>query len=249
MSDRPIILRQIDDPRDPAIEAFGRMQDVAYFAPETLIPARYIPSMIADDGQTSTRRNFLVVAEQAGHVVAGTLFHWLSQPGSGFSSFLGVEASLRGHGLARRLHERRLALLDQAAGGPQHMAGIFIDVVNPLRLSAEELSRERLVGSDPWIRRRAFGHLGFRQVDVRYEQPVGGPNGGPVTVLDLLFFPRQPADVVATDLVVDTMRAYWQPWLGKRAEYHAERLRQWANGRQQLALLWPEPGRGPAQDG
>lgn len=226
------------------------MQDTAYYASEILIPARDIASMIADDGQTSTRRNFLVVAEQDGKVVAGTLFHWLSHPGSGFSSFLGVDASMRGQGLARRLHERRLALLDQAAGGAEHMAGVFIEVVNPLRLSAEELGREHLVGSDPWIRRRAFGRLGFRQVDIRYEDPVAGPpNGGPLTVFDLLFFPRRPADVVATDLVVDTMRSYWLPWLGERAEYHAEVLREWANGRQELPLLWPEPGRGPDQDG
>jgi hypothetical protein len=31
-------------------------------------------------------------------------------------------------------------------------------------------------------------------VDIRYEQPVGGPNGGPVTILDLLFCPHSSGD-------------------------------------------------------
>src|SRR5437763_701814 len=83
-------------------------------------------------------------------------------------------------------------VLSQAAGG--NLRGLFIDVVNPTRMSADELAREQTVGSDPWLRRRIFGRLGFRQVDVQYEQPVGGPNGGPVTNLDLLYCPPQPVD-------------------------------------------------------
>lgn len=241
MSSSEVTLRQVTDPADPAIEQFGRMQNAAYFAPETLIPARYIPLLLSDTEQGSSRRNFLVVAEQAGQVVAGTLFHWLAEPGSGFSSFLGVDRALRGQGLARQLHERRFALLDVAAGGPGRAPGVFIDVVNPNRLSAQDLAREKTAGSDPWTRRRAFGHLGFRQVDIRYEQPVGGPNGGPVTVLDLLYCPRVPAETIPTDFVVATMQAYWSPWLADRAAFHAAELRARAEGRPTLRLLWPEP--------
>src|SRR5919202_1239488 len=111
-----LVVREVTDPRDPAIAGFGRMQRAAYFAPETLIPAQYIPRMLDGQAQTGTRRNFLVVAELAGRVVGGTLFHWLADAGSGFSSFLGVDRQVRQRGIARRLHERRFAVLDRAAG-------------------------------------------------------------------------------------------------------------------------------------
>lgn len=232
-------VREVTEPHDPAIEGFGRMQTAAYFAPETLIPASSIPRLLA--GETGARRNFLLVAEADGRVIGGALFHWLADAGSGFSSFLGVAREWRGRGVARRLHVERLRILDRAADG--QAAGVFIDVVNPTRLSAEELLREQRVGSDPWGRRVAFEHLGFRQVDIRYEQPVGGPNGGPVTILDLLHCPREPATRVATSLVVATMRAYWSPWLGKAAAGHARELEARAQGAEWLALISPVPPR------
>jgi GNAT superfamily N-acetyltransferase len=232
-----IKIREVTDPNDRAIEGFGRMQTAAYFAPETLIPASYVPRMLASE--TGTRRNFLVVAEASGRVVGGALFHWLGEAGSGFSSFLGVERAWRGQGIARALHEERFRVLDRAAGG--HAVGVFIDVVNPTRMSARELERERSIGSDPWDRRRAFEKIGFRQIDIRYEQPVGGPNGGPVTILDLLYCPHEPADRVATSLVVATMRAYWSPWLGRDAARHAAVLESRAHGAEWLALLSPVP--------
>src|ERR1700738_2270830 len=100
-----LAIRAIDNPHDAAIAGFGLMQQAAYFAPETLIPGRYIPQLLANPG-----RNFLVVAELDGRVVAGTLFPWLADAGSGFSSFLGVERTLRRRGIARRLHEKRFAV-------------------------------------------------------------------------------------------------------------------------------------------
>jgi len=230
-------IREVTDPRDPAIAGFGQMQTAAYFAPETLIPARYIPQLLSGSGEPA-RRNFLVVAEADGRVVGGTLFHWLATAGSGFSSFLGVDRAFRRQGIARRLHQARFALLDQAAGG--RVPGVFIDVVSPTRLPPEALEREQRIGSDPWQRRQAFARLGFRQVDIRYEQPVGGPNGGPVTMLDLLFCPHAPAESVPTALVIATMRAYWTPWLGAAASRHAAALESRANGRCALRLLQPD---------
>jgi GNAT superfamily N-acetyltransferase len=229
-----LVVREVVDPQDPAIADFGHMQEAAYFAPETLIPARYIPMLLGQ--ATGTRRNFLLVAELDGRVVGGALFHWLAEAGSGFSSFLGVERAVRGQGIARKLHDARFAVLDRAAGG--HAPGVFIDVVSPTRLPLEDLERERIVGSNPVDRRRAFAHLGFGQVDIRYEQPVGGPNGGPVTILDLLFCPREPSATVPTALVVATMQAYWTPWLGKaEAGRHARELQARANGAAELKLV------------
>ena len=235
----PVVVREVTDPHDPAIGGFGRMQRAAYFAPETLIPADYIPQMLGGAGQTGSRRNFLLVAELDGQVVGGTLFHWLAQAGSGFSSFMGVDRQLRRRGIARRMHEERFRVLDRAAGG--RAPGVFIDVVNPSRMPSSELDRERQAGSgDPWDRRRAFARLGFGQVDIRYEQPVGGPNGGPVTVLDLLYCPHEPTDSVRTSLVVATMEAYWSAWLGKTAaHHHARELRSRAGGRTMLPLISP----------
>jgi GNAT superfamily N-acetyltransferase len=237
MSDRDVTIREVTEPHDPAIVEFGRMQEAAYFAPETLIPAGYIPRLL----QTGPRRNFLLVAEHDSHVVGGALFHWLAQAGTGFSSFMGVDQAFRGQGVGRRLHEQRFAVLDAAAGRP--IPGVFIDVVNPTRLSPQDLTREGLAGTDPWTRRRVFDHLGFRQVDIRYEQPVGGPNGGPVTILDLLYCTRPPADTVPTDLVVATMQDYWSSWLGDKAAECAEVLRTRARGQTALKLIPPEPPR------
>ena len=232
--DEQVVVREVRDPADPAIQGFGRVQTLAYFAPEMLIPASYIPRMLND-----SRRNFLVVAELDSRVVGGTVFHYLADPGTGFSSFMGVDRSFRGRGIARQLHTERFRVLDRAAG--DRVPGVFIDVVNPTRMSQSDLARDHQVGFDPWQRRRAFAHLGFRQVDIQYVQPVGGPNGGPVTDLDLLYCPHEPAESVPTALVVATMRAYWSPWLGQAAPRYAGQLEARAHGATQLALIWPEP--------
>jgi GNAT superfamily N-acetyltransferase len=229
-----ISVRRVTDPNDPAITSFGRLQRAVYFAPETLIPGEYIGSMLG--GPTGERMNVFLVAEADGRVIGGALFHAFAATRTGFSSFLGVARDWRGHGVARRLHAARLEALEQVLNGPIH--GVFIDVVNPSRQPANELEREVAVGSDPCGRRRAFQRLGFRQVDIRYEQPVGGPGGGPVTVLDLLYCPRSPATSVSTTLVAETMRQYWSPWLGPaRARRHADELRLRSGGSSDLALL------------
>jgi GNAT superfamily N-acetyltransferase len=234
------------------------LQRQVYFEADLLIPPTVIRAMLGlPEGG---RGNFLVVAEEEGAVVGGTFFHYLRKPNTGFSSFMGVALSARGRGIARRLHQKRFAVLDAAAGG--RVEGVFIDVVAPERLTPEELEAERRVGSDPVGRRRAFAALGFRRVDIGYEQPVGGPNGGPVTNLDLLYCPHERAGTVSErvletegaslqeaaeiglrpirlSLVLETLRAYWSPWLGPgRAGREVEKLRQRAGG-PELQLLSP----------
>ncbi|MBV9545043.1 MAG: GNAT family N-acetyltransferase, partial [Chloroflexi bacterium] len=144
----------------------------------------------------------------------------------------------RGQGISRALHRQRFELLNQAAG--HEVPGVFIDVVNPTRMDDAELQAEHAVGMDPFSRLKIFQRLGFRRVDIRYEQPVGGPDGGPVTKLDLLYCPQRPADSVPTSYVAATMRAYWSGWLGPdRAAYFANQLEARAEGRRVLALLPP----------
>lgn len=225
-----IIIRRIESPQDPAIPAFGRLQDRVYAESDLLIPARYIPMLLAR--QTAERSNCMLVAEDAaGQVVGGTIFHYFTKPNTGFSSFLAVDPNVRGQGLARKLHEARFAVLDAEAGEQAPVAGVFIDVVAPGRMTPAEVEAELGVGADPVARRRIFHRLGFRRVDVAYYQPPDGPNEEPITTMDLLYCPREPQDYVATDAVVGTMHKYWTPWLGRHAaDAHSDELRRRCGG-------------------
>jgi GNAT superfamily N-acetyltransferase len=225
----PIQIRAVTDPTDPAIAAFGALQERVYADPDLLIPPEHFPAMLAR--QSGERRNLMLVAETGGSVVGGALFHYLARVNAGFSSFLATAPEVRGQGVARLLHAARFDLLDAAAGAQAPVAGVFIDVVAPERLTPEEWERERAAGIDPVDRRRIFHRLGFRKVDVAYFQPAEGSGGEAITSMDLLFCPRQEAEWVAADLVVGTMLAYWTPWLGKAAaERNAVELRRRCGG-------------------
>jgi len=228
-------IRQVTDPRDPAIAAFGRLQDRTYADPDLLIPASVLPRMLAT--RTGERINLMLVAEQGGEVVGGTFFHYFSGTNTGFSSFLAVAPEVRGRGVARALHAARFDLLDREAGAKAPVHGVFIDVVAPERISAEELAAERRVGMYPWDRRRIFHRMGFRKVNLAYFQPAEGSGGTPITTMDLLCCPHTPADAVRADLVVGTMLAYWTPWLGRAtAERNSAELRRRCGG-ETVALL------------
>ena len=57
-----------------------------------------------------------------------------------------------------------------------------------------------------------------------------------MTNLDLLFCPCQPSESVETRLVVNTMLAYWTPWLGgERARREGDKLEERADGRAERA--------------
>lgn len=230
-----LAIRRVNNPLDSAIAAFGRLQRKVYFEPDNLIPASIIRMMIATP--MVGRSNFLVVAEEGKKLIGGTLFHYFPKPNTGFSSFMGIAAEFRGQGISRKLHQARFQTLDEAA--EKQVQGLFIDTVAPERLSEEELEAEASAGFDPAIRRQVFAALGFRKVDVRYEQPVGGPSGGPVTNMDLLYCPREPAESLPTETVVQTMLAYWGPWLGSAAaRKHAQALSQRA-GSEIIKLVSP----------
>jgi GNAT superfamily N-acetyltransferase len=228
-----VTTRLITDPKDPAIAAFGRVQDSSYSEPENLIPVSFLPRMI--QWRDSNRANFLLVAEEDGAVLGGSVFHFMTAPNAGFSSFLGVSREVRGRGIARLLHESRFRVLDDAAQalGKPVVDGVFIDVMNPKRMSAEEFTLEQAVGSDPRTRLKVFGKFGFRRVDISYQQPTGGPNGGPITNLDLLYCPHPGTDAQSVPLekVFGTLRAYWAAWLSEdRINTALERLRQLSPG-------------------
>jgi GNAT superfamily N-acetyltransferase len=226
-------MRLITDPDDPAIVAFGRVQESSYPEPENLIPVSFLSRMI--QWRDANRANFLLVAEEDGIVLGGSVFHLMVVPNTGFSSFLGVVREARGRGIARSLHESRFRVLDDIAqrlGNPV-VDGVFIDVLNPGRMSAHEFDLEQSVGSDPFTRRKIFGKFGFRRVDIAYQQPTGGPNGGPITNLDLLYCPHPGTDASSVPLekVLGTLRAYWSAWLNEdRINTALERLRKLSPG-------------------
>jgi GNAT superfamily N-acetyltransferase len=228
-----VTTRLITDPDDPAIPAFGLVQNSSYPEPENLIPVSFLPRMI--QWRDASRANFLLVAEEDGVVLGGSVFHFMVLPNTGFSSFLGVAHDARGRGIAQSLHEARFGVLDDAAqaSGNRVVDGVFIDVLNPERMSPHEFDLEQSVGFDPFTRRKVFSRLGFRRVEVAYQQPTGGPGGGPITNLDLLYCPHPGTDTQSVPLekVLGTMRAYWSAWLSEdRINTALERLRKLSPG-------------------
>lgn len=226
----PATVRRVTDPRDPALHAFGQIQEESYYAPDMLIPPEFFPRLVV--GGNGERQDRLLVAEnERGEVVGGTIYSLLS--GAGFTSFTGVARSVRGQGVGRQLHDATLADV-RAAGLP----GLFADSVHASRQNDAERAAERRVGTDP-VARRALAHaLGFRTVDLPYWQPVGGENGGPLTDLDLLYCPLTPAGTVPLALVTRTMQDYWRGWLGpERAAQEAQALAERAGHTSEVGLL------------
>ncbi|WP_261663194.1 GNAT family N-acetyltransferase [Deinococcus sp. Marseille-Q6407] len=225
-----ITVRRITDPNDPALDAFAQVQQSSYYAPDTLIPPQMFPELVAGRGAGRLDR-LLVVQNAGGEVLGGTLYHLL--PGAGFNSFMGVAAPARGLGVGRALH--RASLADAAAHG---RAGMFADSVYAARQSPAERAAEQRTGTDAQQRRQALHALGLRAVDLAYWQPVGGPDGGPIQDLDLLYAPPDPQQsTVALALVLEVLGAYWHGWLGeKRTAAELAGLRARAGG-DELALL------------
>lgn len=224
-----VTVRRVTDPQDPALAAFGRIQEASYYAPDMLIPPEYFPHLVAGRGERQDR--LLVAEDEAGKVLGGTIYSLL--PGAGFNSFMGVAPGAQGRGVGRGLHQ---ASLDDVRGAD--LSGMFADSVHASRQSATEQAGERRLGTDPVVRRQQLHALGFRTVDLPYWQPVGGPEGGPLKDLDLLYCPLGDSDTAPLALVTQTMQSYWQGWLGpERAAAEAQALAQRAGAVEQVALL------------
>ena len=228
-------LRHVTDPGDPAIAAFGRVQEASYYAPDMLIPPEVFGHLITR--RDPAREDRLLVAQTPeGEVLGGTLYALLPLPGSlrgaGFNSFMAVTRAARGLGVGRALHGETLRVIREAG-----LAGLFADSVHPTRQNEADRAAEAATGVDPAQRRAALHALGLRTVDVPYWQPVGGPDGGPLTDLDLLFQPARPAQTVPLALVTGTLRADWSGWLGAdRAQAEAQALADRA-GQQDVPLI------------
>ncbi|THF69344.1 GNAT family N-acetyltransferase [Deinococcus sp. Arct2-2] len=208
-----VTVRRVLDPADPALPAFGRVQDESYYDPDTLMPPQMFPRLVS-----GPRNRVLVAEDESGQVLGGTVFHLMTA--AGFTSFTGVARQAQGRGVGWALHAAKLEEV-RAAG----LAGIFADSVFAGRQDAEDREAEAKAGSSATARRAALHAWGLRTVDIPYWQPVGGPNGGPLTDLDLLYQPLDGSQTVPLDLVTQTLQAYWNGWLGqKRAAQEAQAL-------------------------
>lgn len=208
---------RITDWNDPRIDEFGELQNRAYFDPDMLIPMWVIKQTMQNP--SPHRNDVLLVAIEDGKVLGGTVFHYLPPAHAGFSSILAVDPEARGKGVAKALHLARWETLTEIAKAPPR--AVFIDVVAPERLSEEEWAKEKEYGFDPRQRRKVFAGMGFKQLDIEYHQPVGGPDGGPVTNMDLLIYAPNLHEVFPLEWVLDTMHAYWVPWLGSERAHQA----------------------------
>lgn len=229
-------LRHVTDPRDPAIPAFGRVQEASYYAPDMLIPPEVFGHLVTR--RSPEREDRLLVAQTPdGEVLGGTLYALLPLPdglrGAGFNSFMAVTRAARGLGVGRALHDETLRVVRDAG-----LAGMFADSVHPTRQNAEDRAAEAATGVDPAGRRAALHALGLRTVDIPYWQPVGGPDGGPLTDLDLLYQPAHPSQTVPLNLVTGVLHAYWSGWLGAdRAQAEARALADRAGHAERIGLL------------
>ena len=230
-------LRHVTDPGDPAIAAFGRVQEASYYAPDMLIPPEVFGHLITR--RDPAREDRLLVAQTPdGEVLGGTLYALLPLPGdvrgAVFNSFMAVTRAARGLGVGRALHRATLDGARQAG-----LRGVFADSVHPSRQDAADRAAEAATGVDPAARRAALHALGLRTVDLPYWQPVGGPDGGPLTDLDLLYHPLNPDDrSVPLALVTGVLRAYWTGWLGEeRAQAEAQALAGRAGNAERVELL------------
>ena len=100
-----LTVRRVTDPHDPALAAFGHLQEEVYYAPDMLIPPAAFPRLLA--GSQGEREDRILVAEQGGEVVGGTIYSLLS--GAAFNSFMGVARAAQGQGAGRALHAASLA--------------------------------------------------------------------------------------------------------------------------------------------
>src|SRR5262249_11948361 len=120
-------------------------------------PAPQAASLAAHDNA----RRFRVLVAQDGasaRVLGLSIFSYVPRANCGFSEYLVVEQSQRGHGLGRKLFDARRALLDADARAHDQSAcdGLFIEVDSPWRTPPALLAAESV---DAMERLRIFDHL------------------------------------------------------------------------------------------
>lgn len=208
-----MIIRLVSSSDTQIIAAYHSIQAQSY-ADLTQVPSvNALPRILSN--HTRRRQNFLLVAEEHGQVIGGTMFSFFPGPRVGFSFFIGTRPDKRGQGTARALHEERVKVFAGLAGPKRRLKGIFADVLSPERASLEDIERERQLSMDPIARRIALKKLGYRQVCVDYLMPDGELGDEVNRDFDLLFCPVGGQAKIPKTLIRDTLSVIWTPWVGR----------------------------------
>jgi len=228
---RGIAIRRVHDPDDRALAELSSLLHAAFADPDTVLELDRMQAFLSQPLGQPDRHFRVVVAEEGGIVVGGTVFSYVPATHCGFSEYLVARKERHGQGIGRLLFDARHAVLNELAReyGQTSCRGLFIEADNPQRTPLDLQARERETAMDAVTRLRVFAHLGFLRVEVDYVQPPLGPGKQPVSFLDLLFAPwdervRQEERVPAA-WVSETLCPIWESWAPGDATSDCEALR------------------------
>jgi GNAT superfamily N-acetyltransferase len=230
------ILNEITRPDDPRLAAFAMLLLRTFSDPNSVLGLDRMQEFLT---QSSDRTFHVVVAEEAGRVIGGSVFSYVPRSNCGFSEYLLLQPAARGRGMGRQLFDRRREILNAQAvrRGFGACRGLFIEVDSPQRTPPEMLEAERESSIDVHERLRIFGHLGFRRVDVAYVQPPLDADKQAVDYLDLLFAAwESEAGGIPAEWILETVEPIWKAWTGPSAAEYLEQLRERIGARRRVAL-------------
>jgi GNAT superfamily N-acetyltransferase len=225
-------VRRVSDPADAALGALSRLLYAMFGDPDVVLDLERMQAFLSEPADSARRHFRVLVAEDGGTLVGGTVFSYVPASNCGFSEYLVVARHRHGQGLGRQLVDARRAELDRQARGSGQAAchGLFIEADDPTRTPPALLARERETAMDSVARLELFAHLGFLRVDVAYVQPPLGPAKQPVTYLDLLFAAwdeqSQRDRHVPAAWVYDTVGPIWDSWVPGSSTPHSVGLRE-----------------------
>jgi GNAT superfamily N-acetyltransferase len=199
---------------DPEIHALSRLMIDSLSDPNTVLDEDRLIEFL--QRRESARSFHILVAAEAGELVGGVVFSYVTASRCGFSEYLVVRQDRRRAGIGRRLVEARRAVLDRRARALGHECarGVFIEVDNPDRVPVRQ--EGHTASLDARTRLRVFDRLGFRRVAMPYVQPPLGPGKQAVYYMDLLFAAWDPDVIasrrIASDWIIDTVGPIWRGW-------------------------------------
>ncbi|MGI9146480.1 MAG: GNAT family N-acetyltransferase [Chloroflexota bacterium] len=232
MSASSIVLRRLHDSGDGSLVELSRLLQDTFPDPDTVLDLDRLQAFLAERQGSRDRQFCIVVAEQDGVFLGGTVFSYVPATNCGFSEYLVVRKERHGQRIGRLLFDARRTLLDDLARtcGHPSCTGLFIEADNPQRIPPDLRARERETAMDVTARLLVFAHFGFAHVEMAYVQPPLGPGKQSVRYLDLLFCAWnkrvQQGRSVPVECVWQTLCPIWASWAPQRASRDCDALRQ-----------------------
>ena len=150
-----IAVRRVTDPEDSALDGLSSLMQATFADPDTVLELDRIQAFLAERHSGTAERQFcVVVAEEDGAVVGGTVFSYVPATNCGFSEYLLVRKDRHGQRIGRLLFDARRTVLDELGRDFTHesCSGLFIEVDSPDRTPPDLLDRERETAMDPLTR-------------------------------------------------------------------------------------------------